>query len=562
MKYRKILILLNRSDNLKTKAEYNKLRGGYYTSSQIAEFITNWAINSTDVRILEPSCGDGSFIKHTARRFKELGAKDEDIKNNILGIELDEDEVNKAKIYGPKIINSDFFTYYKEKIYMKEKFDVIVGNPPFIRYQNFNNDFRKIAFDIMEELKFKPTKLTNIWIPFLVLSAYALSDNGRVGMVIPAELFQVDYAAETRGFLSRYFERLTIVTFKELLFDDAQQEVILLLGEKKSTKKGIQVIELGSSEELKNLNVDDMNEYEIKELDHDNEKWIKYYLSNDEISFIRQLKNNNKLVKTTELFDVNVGIVSGQNKFFIIDKNIVNKYDIKRHVRHVIGRAEHVKGIVFDKKSLKELDCKNKKIYMFTPENLEYDKLSDEEKKYIKFGELNKYNVGYKCRIRKLWYIVPQTWEPEAFMLRQIHTYPKMILNETDASTTDTLYKVRFKQGVNGTRVVCAFINSLTFALGEITGRSYGGGVLTFEPGEIRKLLIPMEGSENLNINDIDMALKNGNVEEALDMNDKILLKEKLGLNESEILMLRTIWERLRDRRVNRKKRTKKVENK
>ena len=52
-------------------------------------------------------------------------------------------------------------------------------------------------------------------------------------MVIPAELFQVNYAGETREFLARYFDRLTLITFQKLVFEEIQQEVILLLGEKK-----------------------------------------------------------------------------------------------------------------------------------------------------------------------------------------------------------------------------------------------------------------------------------------------------------------------------------------
>ena len=41
---------------------YNKLRGGYYTPEKIAEFIVDWAIRTTTDTILEPSCGDGSFV--------------------------------------------------------------------------------------------------------------------------------------------------------------------------------------------------------------------------------------------------------------------------------------------------------------------------------------------------------------------------------------------------------------------------------------------------------------------------------------------------------------------
>ena len=46
---------------MKEKDEYNKLRGGYYTPSEITEFICKWAIDKDDVDVLEPSCGDGAF---------------------------------------------------------------------------------------------------------------------------------------------------------------------------------------------------------------------------------------------------------------------------------------------------------------------------------------------------------------------------------------------------------------------------------------------------------------------------------------------------------------------
>ena len=41
---------------------YNKLRGGYYTPDKISEFIAEWAIRKTSDSVLEPSCGDGSFL--------------------------------------------------------------------------------------------------------------------------------------------------------------------------------------------------------------------------------------------------------------------------------------------------------------------------------------------------------------------------------------------------------------------------------------------------------------------------------------------------------------------
>ena len=92
---------------------YNKLRGGYYTPDKISEFIAEWAIRKTSDSVLEPSCGDGSFLSAVTIRYRELGATDEQIRNNVLGIELDDIEAEKSAQYGTTIVCKDFFTYYQ-----------------------------------------------------------------------------------------------------------------------------------------------------------------------------------------------------------------------------------------------------------------------------------------------------------------------------------------------------------------------------------------------------------------------------------------------------------------
>ena len=118
---------------------------------------------------------------------------------------------------------------------------------------------------------------------------------------------------------------------------------------------------------------------------------------------------------------------------------------------------------------------------------------------------------------------------------------------------TDTLHKVRFHEGVDEEAVVAAFINTYTLALSETIGRSYGGGVLTFEPGEIRKLRIPMIGAEKLDLAQMDAWQRKGDIEQMLAYTDRILLSEGLQLTHVEIEKLHSIWRKLRDRRLNRK---------
>ena len=97
-----------------------------------------------------------------------------------------------------------------------------------------------------------------------------------------------------------------------------------------------------------------------------------------------------------------------------------------------------------------------------------------------------------------------------------------------------------------------AFLNSLTFAFAEVTGRSYGGGVLTFEPSEAERLPLPLCNAEQLDPRQIDNLLRTNDIEATLDMTDRVLLRDGLGLSDAEIKTLRGIWEKLRDRRINR----------
>lgn len=542
---------------MKPIAGYNKLRGGYYTPDRIAEFLSDWAIRTPDDLVLEPSCGDGSFLNAVSKRMSSIGATNAQIKRNVFGVELDSIEAQKSACYGTTVVCKDFFTYYKESVHEQAQFDVILGNPPFIRYQNFNEEYRKIAFSLMNQHGFHPNRLTNIWLPFLLLSCKALKPNGRVGMVIPAELFQVDYAAEARLFLSTYFDALTLVTFKHLVFDEIQQEVILLLGERGCKKHGIRVVELEDMADLIAQGQACLEQGELKQLDHSADKWVKYYLSNEELGLLNRLNRDSRISNATELFEVNVGLVSGENDFFVINQDTVAEFDIRQGVAPIVSRSEQLKGVCFTEDDYSALVASKKKVFLFAPGNVEQELLPSAERGYVKWGEGKGFNKNYKCRIRPRWYYVSQSWVADAFMIRQANLYPRMILNQKKALVTDTLHKVRFLDGVCGETVAAAFLNTYTFALSETIGRSYGGGVLTFEPGEMRKIRIPMRCADQLELQKIDQWQRSGDIDSILAYTDKILLHNGLGLTECEIDMLHSIWRKMSGRRLSRKKQKK-----
>lgn len=537
-----------------------KLRGGYYTPQIIADFLCRWSINLKTNNVLEPSCGDGSFVESAINRFKELNIDVCKIGERITGVELIDEEASKAKdrtgalgLEKSPIINSDFFDFVKGN---KDKtYDVVIGNPPFIRYQNFPEKHRKIAIKMMQNLGLKPNKLTNIWVPFLVVSASLLNENGKLAMVIPAELFQVKYAAETRIFLSQFFERITIVAFKKLVFERIQQEVVLLLCEKRvSHGKGIRVIECENLEDLNKIDFVAINGSNVKPIDHSAEKWTKYFLNEEEILLLRRLKEDQRIMACKEIFDTEVGLVTGRNEFFMMKEEQVKKWGLEEYTIPVVSRSNQLKGITFSDEDFHDNSKAQKATHLFLPPDEDFDKLPEVCQKYINYGEEKEFNQGYKTRIRKRWYITPSRWVPDAFALRQVGEYPKIILNETGASSTDTIHRVRFRAGVDKRLAAVSFLNSLTFAFSEVTGRSYGGGVMTFEPSETVEIRIPKLEGFTIDFDEIDKLMRKRKIEKVLDIVDEALLIKHHGFSRDEVEQIRGIWKKLSQRRINRKK--------
>lgn len=226
-----------------------KLRGGFYTPNPIAAFILKWAFNGNKkMDVLEPSCGDGVFLEEIQNGCYGY--------NSVTAIEYEKVEAEKSRDIGlanSEVIHSDFHEFC---INTKQRFDLILGNPPYIRYQYFNKEQQKFAADIFKKANLKYSKLTNAWVSFVVGSSLLLKNNGKIGFVLPAEILQVSYAQTLREFLLHFYNKINIVSFEKLVFPEIQQEVIILLCEKNNSRTHLmEHLELRDIEELQKLDV-------------------------------------------------------------------------------------------------------------------------------------------------------------------------------------------------------------------------------------------------------------------------------------------------------------------
>ena len=529
-----------------------KLRGAYYTPSDLADAIIASLDLSNASHILEPSCGDGVFLEAVLKNGIDKNA-------SIDAIEIDREAYAKAsKNYGKdtrvRFHNRDFFEYYEKE---DQKYDAIIGNPPYIRYQYLETEQRAWLSDILTRQGLKSNKLINAWVGFMVACTDLLKDNGVLAFVIPAEILQVAYAEDLRSFLTKEFESITLLTFQRLVFDDIEQETVVFIGNKGDGPCSIRVIESNDVNELALLNFDKVP---FQPVHTSSNKWTRYFISAKHAKVLDELPQDERLVKLSDLARINVGVTTGNNSFFSITDEVSKRYDLDDLTVPLIGRSSHTSGAYFSHADWKENRDAGKRARLLVLRDHQYDSMSKKQQSYIDLGVENGENSGYKCSIRDSWYSVPSVWIPDAFFLRRNNLYPKFVLNGCNAISTDTMHRMEFIPGVDPELALISYYNSIAFAFTELCGRSYGGGVLEMLPKEVGNILVidpkALELSKEAKkqrISRIDKTLHGDTpIEELLDYIDQTVLIEMLGYEKSLCDACRGIWKTLQTRRLNR----------
>ncbi|MCY3729274.1 MAG: N-6 DNA methylase [Nitrospira sp.] len=536
--------------NFKENESAQKLRGGYYTSLDLANYLSKWVAETHPKSILEPSCGNGIFLEALSP-FVTKGT-------SITAIELEHQEALQAseKIRGlnklsANILCADFLEWYLDEDQNHDPFDAVVGNPPFIRYQYLTKQEQDFSERIFKRHHLPFTKHTNAWVPFVIASLSLLRPGGRMAMVLPAEILHVLHAQALRYFLGQHCKRIIIIDPEEIWFEGTLQGAILFLAEKKRDVKE-HTVGLGIIQTIGNAFLDTSPSDYFEKTNFVNGKtvegkWTRALLTRKELEVFDGIASTPSVHRFSDIANVDVGLVTGANKFFLVDDDTVKKHGLVEWSHPMFGRSEHCPGILYDDKQHQE----NARLGL--PSNFLWFDVDDATElpenvlEYIRFGERENLHTRYKCRIRKPWFKVPSVYSTPIGMLKRAHDMPRLIYNDVEAYTTDTAYRIT-PHKVHAKKFVYCFINSLTALSSELEGRHYGGGVLELVPSEIECLYVPLPNRTQISIKSLDNMIRNAQAKDVLICQDNKILRE-LGLSSNEMACIRDSWDKLRKRR-------------
>ena len=330
-----------------------------------------------EMKILDPACGSGAFLvkaidilleihkeiqdikgkseKHSEKQLQITHEWDENkevraiIENNIYGVDINPESIditklslflklasNERKLIGlsnnikvgnslvdDNTIDSHGFLYDKEFPEVMElgKFDIIIGNPPYIRVQRIKHEI----IDFLLEKYECAHKKFDISLMFFEKSLELINEDGLIGFISSSQWLNTDYGEKLREMLSKGLIK-EIIDFGSLpIFEDASTyPAIFILS--KDIQKRLQYKKIKDQSKLSLEGITSSKGIPMQYLKFGKKSWS--FNEFDLISHLEKNKINWNLLSTHGNFYY--GTISGQDEVFIVSIDIVQANNLEQ----------------------------------------------------------------------------------------------------------------------------------------------------------------------------------------------------------------------------------------
>lgn len=320
---------------------HRKSMGEHYTRTDLVEYVVHQLLDLRedkirkvyDLRVIDPACGSGNFLIEVLRRgIRDFTGSSEEFMNKlsdgkfIVGVDIQEIAcvISKVRIMMELIKNgiifkSDFLlpiynfnSLLTESELLKENsFDVVITNPPFLRYQSIDLQSRElIAAKYMS-----CTGRYDLYTIFIEKAILLAKSNGYIAIICSDMFMTSAYGKGIRDFARTNSSLLLVLDLREIYpFDAAVLSSTFFFRKHTGTHTPIlNTVRIGDDSAFK---VETIGVVDISD------NW-RYADSNSEEVFIK-IKENNITEKLGDLANIFVGIKTTADDVYC--KPVTNKF--------------------------------------------------------------------------------------------------------------------------------------------------------------------------------------------------------------------------------------------
>ncbi|EGR4442213.1 N-6 DNA methylase [Vibrio cholerae] len=521
--------------------------GAYYTPPELSQVLTDWAIVRSDEEILEPSFGGCGFFDSSIKTLRRLGCKSPE--KQLYGVDIDghafsilSEKFGHMVETSNRFIQNDFISVQPSDFSVND-FDVVLGNPPYVSMHNMTEKQREACEKVLHNSPFSGLTMgrnASLWAFFLLHSLSFIKEGGRVAWVLPSSLLHADYAKRLLAIHKRHFYSVKVLKLAERFFKEegAQETSVILIAEGFSAEpmenSHFSVASVENVIELKQA-----IETQLQATESGVDGYKLDIVSREARKAYFDLMNSESSKPIGHYADIKIGMVTGANKYFIVDKKTIEKFGLPEDVlQPAIGKFSFFSGITHDMRKHKKLQCDGYRAYLVCPTEEHMQNPEHPVSIYLNQITQQERNKNRTFAKRPHWFAPGYGIDgiiADCFLSYMIHLGPRMVVNKAKLNCTNSIHKVIFREKTSAL-VKQAFATTLLSTYSqfsaEIEGRAYSSGVLKIEPSAGRniKVLFTNNCVEDLVAikTDVERELQEGDHKMATELVDDVLIKHGL----------------------------------
>lgn len=488
-----------------------KRRGQTYTPEAVSSFLCQWAVQRPTDTVLEPSIGKGRFVFDTYERLLDLGASNDDARNQIYGTDIDAAAVESLQASVRRQWGSEFSHINTGNIFATEfpETDALVGNPPYVIRHRFEN-----AAEVIEQFSdYDFSDQSDLYVYFLLQASEFLAPGGRMAVIVSNSWMKRRYGEEFKRFLLTEFHIHGLIGFRERVFGDLVNSVCILAEKRENTiqmpaTNSVRFVQADSSDIFdggKEKSLDGLADAAVQSAQvpqqalNPEEYWDLWLRAPD---VFETIKESDEFVPLSEFATPMIGVQTLAKEFYIFSEDDRTQSDIEDEFLRPIAYSsrDHQSPVMRTEDcSYRVFWCPKSKVELTSTAALQYIKAAENRTVEKRYSDETYEGLHNKTRIRNAsrdpWYDLTDEAErrlpAEILLPRRVYENYTAVWNVDAVVPNENFLATTVKNEENLKPLLC-YLNS---RLGELNlrlaGQVYGGGVCDLNVSSSKTIQTP-----------------------------------------------------------------------